>query len=167
MGSRGVRVMADKGAKRDSGVSDGQSHARARQQSAEMKRDRVAHIYAMMRDGTWLRGKSCEPLASEWGLAVNTVEHMAAEAWRRLLADVEDPTKVQAEVSAVLMRDISRASAADRFNEVARLGDVLTRVTGARAPERHQDVPPTREEAERIIAEAAAEHERISKAGKK
>ena len=46
--------------------------------------------------------------------------------------------RVKVDVSAVLMRDIHRASAAADFSSVARIGDVVTKITGGRAPERHE-----------------------------
>ena len=90
-----------------------------------------------MRSGAGRRGASCPVLAAEWSLAVATVEGMAVEAWRALVREVADPAKVREDVAAVLMRDVHRASDAAEFAAVARLGDVLTRVTGARAPEEH------------------------------
>lgn len=98
----------------------------------------MACITGMMRDGTWERGKSDGVLAEEWGAEVGTVERMATECWKVLTAEVADPVRVREDVSAVLMRDVHRASRAAEFNAVAKLGDVLTRVTGARAPEEHK-----------------------------
>lgn len=99
---------------------------------------RVDRIIDMMRVDTWVRGKSAKPLAKEWGVEVCTVERMAAEASRAVAREVTDPQKLKEEVSVVLVQNLHRASAAREFKAVASLGDVVTKIVGARAPEKHQ-----------------------------
>ncbi len=90
----------------------------------------------MMRRGEWRRGESGDVLAKEWGLAPATVRELSAEASRIVSREVTDPDRVKVDVSTILMRDIERASEAASFGDVARLGDVVTRIVGARVPER-------------------------------
>ncbi len=99
---------------------------------------RVERIVGMMRRGEWRRGESAPELAGEWSLAVATVEGMAAEASRIVSREVTDPDRVKVDVSTILLRDIERASSAAEFGDVARLGDVVTRIVGARSPERKE-----------------------------
>lgn len=100
--------------------------------------ERVERIVGMMSRNEWRRGDSAPVLAEEWGLAVNTVEQLASEASRIVAREVTDPDRVKVDVSAVLMGDLRRASQAADFGNVARIGDVVTRIVGARAPERHE-----------------------------
>lgn len=98
----------------------------------------MERIVGMMRRGEWRRGESSEPLAEEWGMALASVEDMAAEASRTVLREVTDPDRVKGDVAVVLMRDLERASAAAEFGDVARIADVATKIVGARAPERQE-----------------------------
>lgn len=99
---------------------------------------RVETIVGMMRRGEWVPGRSGPQLANEWGLADDSLRHLAAEASRIVAREVTDPDRVKVDVSTVLLRDMHRASEAEEFGDVARLGDVVTRIVGARAPERHE-----------------------------
>lgn len=92
----------------------------------------------MMQRGEWRRGDSAPLLAAEWGLATATVEGLSAEASRIVAREVSDPERVKVDVSTVLLRDIHRASEACEFGDVARLADVVTKIIGARAPEKHE-----------------------------
>lgn len=100
--------------------------------------ERVERIVGMMRRNEWVRGESAYPLAEEWGLAPNTVTQLASEASRVVAREVTDPQTVTETVAVVLARDIERASAAAEFRSVASIADVWTKITGARAPERHE-----------------------------
>jgi hypothetical protein len=110
------------------------TRARAR---PEQTYQRVERIVGMMRRGEWQRGESAPVLAEEWGLVTATVEGLAVEASRVVAREVTDPERVKVDVSTILMRDIERASAVASFGDVARIGDVVTRIVGARAPEKH------------------------------
>lgn len=99
---------------------------------------RVERIVGMMRRNEWVRGESAAVLAAEWGLATNTVEQLSSEASRVVAREVTDPERVKVDVSTILMRDIERASAAAEFGDVARIADVVTKIVGAREPERRE-----------------------------
>lgn len=100
--------------------------------------ERVSHIAELMRDLMWKRGESNRLAAKEWGVSVAAVNDYAAEASRRVRAEVTDPTEVAGTVATVLAENLQRASAAGEYGDVAKLGDVWTRIVGARAPERHE-----------------------------
>lgn len=58
--------------------------------------DKVKYIAAMMRRLRWVRGKSGKRLAEEWGVSREYMKELAAEAWRRVRAEVTDPEQAQA-----------------------------------------------------------------------
>lgn len=100
--------------------------------------ERVERIAEMMRIGVWVRGDSAPMLAREWGLAVATVEGLSAEASRVVAREVRDPEGLKTEVATVLRENLHRASRASEYKAVASLADVVTKIMGARAPERHE-----------------------------
>lgn len=100
--------------------------------------DRIEHVADLMRTGMWVRGVSALPLSELWGLAVATVEGYAAEASRIVAREVADPEALKTEVATVLRENLHRASKAGEYKAVASLGDVVTKIMGARVPERHQ-----------------------------
>jgi hypothetical protein len=57
--------------------------------------DRVEVCMEMMRANEWKRGKSGAMLALQWGCARTTLEDIAAEAWRRVQAEVTDKPRIQ------------------------------------------------------------------------
>lgn len=91
----------------------------------------------MQRD-EWSKDKQAL-LAAEWKVKPSTVEQMASEASRRvvfLASLVTDPERLKADVSSVLMRSLHSAAEKGSHSDVARVGDIVTRIVGARAPER-------------------------------
>lgn len=99
---------------------------------------RLDRIVGMMRSGTFVRGVTAPELAAEWGMTVGSVQNMTAEASRMVLREVTDPDRVKGDVATVLMRTLEKAEAAAEFGDVARIADVVTKITGGRAPERHE-----------------------------
>lgn len=91
-----------------------------------------------MRRGMWVKGASAGPLAERWGLDEATVRHDSAEASRVVAREVRDPEGMRVEVASVLRENLHKASAVGEFKAVASLGDVVTKILGARAPERHE-----------------------------
>jgi len=116
-----------------SGAPAPESRARAPQATPDLTAERVDHIADLMRRLAWERGHTATLLAAEWGLAVSTVENYAAEAWRRVAAGVKDPEVLRDDVSVFLR---ARLAKADSDKSVGILSDVLTRIQGARAPEK-------------------------------
>lgn len=130
-------VLIVKTADKDKSVAT-QSVTRARAADTPEMVIRVEHIADMMRTGLWVRGQSAIPLAKEWGVAVATVERYSAEASRVVAREVQDPEALKTEVATVLRENLHRASRASEYKAVASLADVVTKITGARAPERHE-----------------------------
>jgi hypothetical protein len=100
--------------------------------------ERVDHIADLMRRGQWVRGVSGDALAEAWGVDVPRVNHLAAEASRVVAREVSNPREMQVEIATVLRENLHRASAAGEYKAVASLGDVASKVLGARAPEKHE-----------------------------
>lgn len=100
--------------------------------------ERVNIIADLMREGLWQRGKSAQEWADTWGLNKNTVEHNAAEAWKRVCAEADDPEKMRPEIAGILRSNLSRADKVMNFRAIASLAETYTKVIGARAPERHE-----------------------------
>lgn len=117
------------------GAAAPESRARAAPSGPDETAARVDHIVGLMRRLEWERGHTAGVLAAEWGLAVSTVENYAAEAWRRVSAGVKDPEALRDDVSVFLR---ARLAKADSDKSVGILSDVLTRIQGARAPEKHE-----------------------------
>lgn len=98
--------------------------------------ERVNLIAQVMREGLWVRGVTGKDLAVEWGLHQKTVEDDAAEAWRRVCAEANDATLMQPTIAGTLAVALAQAADSHKFKEVASLGDTLSKIIGARAPER-------------------------------
>lgn len=97
---------------------------------------RIDDIADMMRSLSWRRGESNRELAKAWGVSVAAVNDYAAEASRRVRAEVTDKDEVTGTVATTLAGNLERASQAGEFGDVAKLADVWTRIVGARAPEK-------------------------------
>lgn len=130
-----------------------EDHA-ARVSLTRARTQHVERIIATMRRGEWQRGVSGPLYATEHGLTRDAVRSYASEAWRAVCREVTDPRKVTEAISATLSSTIQRASQKGDFAGVARVADVWSRVTGARAPERHE------------VAMVVADYERMTREGK-
>ena len=79
------------------------------------REERVLHVMSDMRALRWVRGKSGPVLAAEWGLHPQTLKEIAAEAWRRVRAEIMDPERAGPDIVQTIervMRD-SMAEAAE------------------------------------------------------
>lgn len=117
-------------------MNDRKSLARVRGE-APPTAERVEVIADLMRRGQWPKGYA-EVLAEEWGLTEAAVKRLSAEASRVVAREVTDPEKLKVDVATVLVANLHRASDAGEYKAVASLGDVVTKIIGARAPERHE-----------------------------
>jgi hypothetical protein len=95
-------------------------------------------IADVMRRGEWVRGESAGLLAAEWGVAKNTVEQLSAEAWRRVCEEADDAEQARPTIAGTLAVSLAQAAESREYKAVASLGDVWSKVVGARAPERTQ-----------------------------
>jgi hypothetical protein len=100
--------------------------------------ERVTHIVGMMERFEWVRGKSAPALAAEWGLAVSTVEHSAAEASRRCTGDADEARR---DITLGARRLLKSAIESDDKQGFKQVAEVWAMVSGAKAPEKHQVGP--------------------------
>lgn len=115
---------------------------------------RVDVIVGLMQRDEWRCRTTAEALAAEWKVAPATVEALAAEASRRvafIASLASNPEKLKTDVAQVLVRSLHAAYERGAHGDVARVGDIVTKITGARAPEQHkvdmtvrqyEDLPP-------------------------
>jgi hypothetical protein len=104
----------------------------------DLTAERVNAIAEMMREGLWLRGKSGQEYADIWQISKMRVEQLAAEAWRRVCAESDNPDAMRPEISGILRQNLMRADKVMNFRAIASLAETYTKVIGARAPERHE-----------------------------
>lgn len=102
--------------------------------------ERVGIIEGLMRRAAWDRGRTSRALASQWGCSLAAVNDYAAEAGRRVRAEVTDPDGVQTTVCAALSTIIREGLRDGERKTVVSAADVWTRIVGARAAERHEHV---------------------------
>src|SRR4051812_27882805 len=95
----------EKDRKASKGDADTKGITRAREAEVD---ERVTTIAGMMRELCWLRGESNRVLAEEWGVSVAAVNDYAAEAGRRVRAEVTDPGEVTGTVAVVLAGNLER-----------------------------------------------------------
>lgn len=107
----------------------------------------IEHIVALMQRNEWRRGRSGVGLAREWGLDESTVRGYAADASNILRREIQNVDDVKEDVSVVMRVAIDAAMEAGKFRDAVAAADVLTRILGARAPERTQEVPVNPDEA--------------------
>ncbi len=116
--------------------------------------ERVDIIAARMRFGAWVRGKTGKELAKEWDVPLTTVEHLSAEAWRRVCAEANDADKVRPTIAGTLAVALAQSAEAQSHKTTAQLADTWSRVVGARAAERHE------------VAVVVAQYDALPRAGK-
>lgn len=99
---------------------------------------RIEHVCGMMRRLEWRTGESGPELAQAWGLSRSSVEKYAAEASRRVRAELSDPAEVQRLTGAALAKVLHEASQDGDRRNVIRAAAELARIFGAVAPARHE-----------------------------
>lgn len=100
--------------------------------------ERIAIVEGLMRRAQWERGRSNRLLAKQWGCSIDAVNDYAAEAGRRVRADLTDREEVQITVCAALSTVVREGLRDGDRSSVVRAGDVWSRIVGARAPEKHE-----------------------------
>ena len=93
------------------------------------REDKVRAIMAMM-PHSWVRGKTGAEVAARWGLAVESVGQLAAEAWRRVRA--QDPSYVRDKLASALEQSVEEVQLADE--PATAKAKAIAVVTGAWAP---------------------------------
>lgn len=122
--------------------------------------DRIEHIEGLMRRAAWDRGRTSRALAHEWGCSLASVNDYASRAGRRVRDEVTDTDEVTLTVSAALSTIVREALAEGDRTSVIKAADTWTRIVGARAPEKVEDVTASKQRplAEQIaIAESVVE----------
>ena len=90
---------------------------------------------AMMRAGTWERGRTAKALGRAWGLSQSRAEELAAEAWRRVCAEADDADQARPTIAGHLSTALAEAHEARRLGEVAKLAHAEpVRLRDHRAP---------------------------------
>ncbi len=97
---------------------------------------RIAKIAAMMRGLLWRRGESGRALEIEWDLSTSRVEHLAAEASRRVRAEVLDPDAVGETVACALDRVLREALHDDDRKSVINAAKAWAVIAGSVAPKK-------------------------------
>lgn len=101
------------------------------------REERVIACMDMMRSARWVRGKTAKVLAAEWGMAVNSVEDISSEAWRRLKTECANVDDIKPRIILAVDRALD---AAEREGPVAvaKVADVYAKIVGANAPQKHE-----------------------------
>lgn len=102
---------------------------------------RLAHICDLMRGLAWKRGKTGPELAAKWGCSLSTVEHLAAEASKRVKAEILDPDRVAVTAAQALeqvLEDALTSPVSDQFRrrDAIAAAKALAELAGAGAPQR-------------------------------
>lgn len=120
---------------------------------------RIAFIMGMMREWQWKRGVSGPILAKEWGLSADRVKDLAAEASKRVRAEVTDPERVSGTVGSALSKVLHDSMDDGDRKSVIDASKAWAQIVGAMAPQR-VDVTsrgePTPADAQRILREKFA-----------
>ena len=95
---------------------------------------RIAHIMGMMRRWEWRRGKTGPQLAALWGLSEDRVKDLAAEASKRVRAEVTDPARVSGTVGTALAKVLDDAMQDNDRKSVIDASKAWAQIVGAMAP---------------------------------
>lgn len=98
--------------------------------------ERVALVEALMRRAQWERGRSNRAMAKQWDCSIASVDDYAAEAARRVRAEVTDPSEVQTTVCAALSTIVRESLRDGDRKSAVRAADVWSRVAGGRAADK-------------------------------
>lgn len=151
--------MATEAVAENPGESGGSSAVVAT--DARAKESRIERIADMMRDGQWVRGKSGKALALELGVTYQTIRLDAAEASRRVYAEVmADREGIGAKVGVALGTALEGAIAKEDWKAVAQLSKVYADASGVSAPQKFEGVVGTASPADaaRLIREKFGQH---------
>lgn len=101
------------------------------------REERVQAIMRLMRDLQWETGRTGGILANKWGLSEGTLKQYAAEASRRVRAEVNDPDFVGATVGQALLEVVKKHSGpGGDSRHVIGAAKVWADIAGASAPNR-------------------------------
>jgi hypothetical protein len=99
---------------------------------------RVQHIEEMMRTFKYVRGKSARELAKQWGVSLDYVHQMTAQASKRIAAAIMDPETVNAKVGLALDQIISDGMKNGKHRDVIEAAKAWAHIAGSSAPAKHE-----------------------------
>lgn len=126
------------GQEKGKGQNTPPSDCHARAVGLKAVADRVDYIADLMRDLQWRRGKTGKELAQVWGVSKAAVEKYAAEASRRVRAEVQDPDEVGRTVCSALSQVLQKTMAKGEYRTTVRAADTWAQIAGAKAAEKHE-----------------------------
>lgn len=92
---------------------------------------RIDHIAELMRSLKWRRGDTYKELAKEWALSEQYLRELAAEASRRVRAEITDPDRVTASVGVALEIALEGAVGDRDWKGVAQVARTWSEIAGA------------------------------------
>lgn len=99
---------------------------------------RVQELMDVMSMQLWEKGKSHKVYAKKWGISEQRVCELSAEAWRRVCTASDDAEAIRPKLAGGLYAIFETARARGQFDPAIKAADVLSKITGARAAERHE-----------------------------
>jgi hypothetical protein len=117
---------------------------------------RIEHIAELMRSLRWRTGETGKVLARQWDLSEQRLRELAAEASRRVRAEVTDPDRVSVSVGVVLESALVGALEDKDWRAVAAVAKTWGEIAGAiKAPRNTEPSPERSIEDDVTILEAA------------
>ena len=98
----------------------------------------VQELMGVMSLHLWEKGKSSKVYAKKWGVTEQRVWELSAEAWRRVCAASDDADEVRPKLAGGLYAIFETARERGQFDPAIKAADVLSKITGARAAEKHE-----------------------------
>lgn len=95
---------------------------------------KIDHIASLMRSLKWRTGETGKVLAAEWDLTEKWVRELAAEASRRVYAEITDPHRVTVTVCTTLEKIVREADAEGDRKSAIDAAKAWADISGARAP---------------------------------
>lgn len=130
---------------------------------------RVDLMADLMRTLQWERGESAKRFAAMWGVSEDYAADLAAEASRRVQAEIRTPDEVRDELQQALREVVRRALADDDRRSIIDAARALGPLVGAVAPVRVEvDTRPVAErvaEARELAAEVVDLAKRLGEPG--
>lgn len=152
---RGEKRGRASSAEEGDSVPRARGEKKAKQASSAEQARRVDLIVGIMQRQEWTPDVGLR-LAAEWKVSESMVSQLSAEASRRcafILEIIAEPEKLKSEAAHLLVRSMHLAYGKNNAGDVAKVADVLTKITGARAAEK-SEITVTAKELETLPAPA-------------
>lgn len=86
--------------------------------------------------GKWKRWQHSQKLADQLGCDITVIDKAEVVAWKRFCVWSNNPENVRPDLAGGLMQSFHTAVDTGKLNAAAKLADTLSKITGARAPEK-------------------------------